>query len=168
MEDIYQTACERSEIRGAVLLAASADGMPLPKPSALTTLTCRLSCANKKTGEYQHQSAFGLAAPNNPLTLESTFWIASCTKLVTSVAVLRCVEAGQVSLDEDVAPILHELKGIQILKGFDPVSGEPILEKAKAAITLRYEMLPSTTFCYRTLKLTPNKAASFSQFWNGL
>ncbi len=91
-----------------------------------------------EVGKIDYQKAFGQAAPDQPLTLETTFWIASCTKLLTSIAVLQCVEKGLIGLDDDVAPILHELKGIQILKGFDPTSGKPILQTAKKAITLRY------------------------------
>lgn len=66
--------------------------------------------------------------------------MASCTKLVTSIAALRCVEQGQIGLDDDLSPILTEFKGIQILEGFKTgTDGKdiPILKPAKNKITLR-------------------------------
>lgn len=74
------------------------------------------------------------------MQLDATMWLASCTKLVTIVAVMQCVEKDLLRLDDDVTTILPELKGIEILKGFE--TGEdgkdkPILVKSKKAITLR-------------------------------
>lgn len=37
------------------------------------------------------------------------FWVASCTKLVTSIAALQQVEAGKVKLDEPLGKIVPEL-----------------------------------------------------------
>lgn len=64
-------------------------------------------------------------------------WLASCTKLLTTVAAMQCVERGQLSLDKDVTDILPELKGIKIFKGFEEGSKEPILVDSKVPITLR-------------------------------
>lgn len=64
-------------------------------------------------------------------------WIASCTKLMTCVAVLQCVERGTLDLDEDVTKILPELKDLKILTGFDEESGEPITKKRSKTITLK-------------------------------
>lgn len=65
-------------------------------------------------------------------------WLASCTKLNTVVATMQCVERGQFDLDDDVTTILPELKGRQILKGFEEGSGEPILVPNTKKITLRF------------------------------
>ncbi|KAH8886101.1 putative D-aminoacylase [Thozetella sp. PMI_491] len=64
-------------------------------------------------------------------------WVASCTKLVTAVAVLQCVEKGLLNLDEEIATVLTEWRERSILLGFDDASGEPLLEKANGPITLR-------------------------------
>jgi CubicO group peptidase (beta-lactamase class C family) len=65
-------------------------------------------------------------------------WIASCTKLMTAVAVLQCVEKGLLHLDDDISTILSEWKDPRILVGFfDDATGAPILEKATKTITLR-------------------------------
>jgi CubicO group peptidase (beta-lactamase class C family) len=74
---------------------------------------------------------------DTPLSLDTTMWIASCTKLMTAISVLQCVERGQLDLDEDISTILSEWKSPDILLGFDDGTGEPILEKAKGKITLR-------------------------------
>jgi CubicO group peptidase (beta-lactamase class C family) len=72
------------------------------------------------------------------MKLNATMWLASCTKLMTSVAAMQCVERGLLNLDEDVTRILPELKGREILKGFEKGSGKPILVPNNKAITLRF------------------------------
>lgn len=64
-------------------------------------------------------------------------WIASCTKLMTVVSVMQCVERGLLKLDDDVTSILHELKDLEILTGFDEESGKPMMKKRRRTITLR-------------------------------
>jgi len=71
------------------------------------------------------------------MDLDSTFWLASCTKLLTTIAVLQCVESGQIELDDDVSSVLTELKDIEILTGFQDGTDTPILKKADNKITLR-------------------------------
>lgn len=43
------------------------------------------------------------------------FWIASCSKLIGTIAALQCVERGQINLDEPVRSILPELEDCQII-----------------------------------------------------
>lgn len=64
--------------------------------------------------------------------------MASCTKLMTSIAALQCVERGQIQLDDDVSTVLTELKDIQIITGFKEGTKEPTFVPAKNKITLRY------------------------------
>jgi CubicO group peptidase (beta-lactamase class C family) len=71
------------------------------------------------------------------MDLDATFVLASCTKLPTTVAALQCVERGLIGLDDDVSPILTELKNIDILTGFQEEKDNPILKKAERKITLR-------------------------------
>ena len=73
------------------------------------------------------------------MKLDATMWLASCTKIMTTVAAMQCVERGQLNLDDDVTGILHELKDRQILTGFEKGSGEPILIPNTKAITLRLD-----------------------------
>ena len=69
---------------------------------------------------------------------DTIFWIASFTKLVTTIAALQNVENGLLQLDTDVGEVVPELKSPMILKGFKEDSNEPILEPAKNYITLRF------------------------------
>jgi len=82
-----------------------------------------------------------------PLTTDTTFWMASCTKLLTTVAALQCVERGELSLDEDVSAILPELRAPDVLTGFDE-AGQPRLTKATKKITLRLLLTHSSGMGY--------------------
>jgi CubicO group peptidase (beta-lactamase class C family) len=93
-------------------------------------------------GEFQYQKAFGFKEHNIPMTLESTFILASCTKLMTAIAALQCVERNQIGLDDDVSVVLTELKEPDILTGFEETTDKPILKKAHVKITLRWATLP--------------------------
>lgn len=44
-----------------------------------------------------------------PVTADSTFHLRSCSKLITTIAALQCVERGQISLDDPVDKHLPEL-----------------------------------------------------------
>lgn len=74
-------------------------------------------------------------------------WLASCTKLVTSVAVLQCVERGLLDLDEDVVRLLPELTDIGVLKDMNE-DGSSIVEPAKGKVTLRRLLTHSSGFTY--------------------
>lgn len=64
-------------------------------------------------------------------------WIASCTKLLTSICILKLVEDGTLNLDDDVAETgLPELKNKPILTGFDE-NDEPQYKPSTKKITLR-------------------------------
>jgi CubicO group peptidase (beta-lactamase class C family) len=72
------------------------------------------------------------------MELDTTMWLASCTKIMTTVAAMQCVERGYFDLDDDVVTFLPELKGREILTGFDETTGEPILKPNTKTITLRF------------------------------
>jgi len=104
--------------------------------------------AQDKTGKINYAKAIGTESLKDgakPMELASTFHLASCSKLVTSIAALQSVDRGLFTLDEDVTRILPEFNGIQILTGFNDKTGEPILVPAKNKITLRYIQLPDIT-----------------------
>ncbi|CRG83773.1 hypothetical protein PISL3812_01129 [Talaromyces islandicus] len=74
---------------------------------------------------------------DKPMTPDTTMWIASCTKLVTAIAAMQCVEKGLLNLDDDVSSILTEFKNPDILVGFEDDTGQPIYKKTTGFITLR-------------------------------
>lgn len=92
-----------------------------------------------ETGSTLYSNAFGKLnfedeAP--PFTTDSVCWIASMTKLVTSVSALQLVEKGLIGLDDDVGQVIPELSKKEVLKGFQE-DGTPILTSATKPLTLR-------------------------------
>jgi CubicO group peptidase (beta-lactamase class C family) len=71
------------------------------------------------------------------MTQDSVFWIASCTKAITTAAVLQLMEARQLDLDAPVARWLPMLTAPKRLDGFD-ADGKPRLSPTTAAITTRH------------------------------
>lgn len=126
MEEQFETACEDGTIPGVILLASN------------------------RSGSFHYAHAFGVRSldTHEPLEMNNMLYIASCTKLMTSIAAMQCVERGLVTLDTDVAEILPELAGQGILTGFDEASGEPILNKRQNTITLRHLLTHSAGLCY--------------------
>lgn len=119
---------------------------------------CVLMAYKKATGEA-HYKAFGTesvdpASPrvDKPLTVDSCMWVASCTKLMTAIAALQCVEKGLLTLDDDISEVLPEWKDKEdartILRGFDEATGVPQLEATQANISLRMLLTHSSGLGY--------------------
>jgi CubicO group peptidase (beta-lactamase class C family) len=105
-------------------------------------VTADLRLANRLSDGFHYEKAFGTASldkdVNPALGADAIFWLASCTKLMTSVAAMQCVEQGLFTLDEDVCRFLPELKDIEILTSFDKATKKPILKKNTVTMTMRY------------------------------
>jgi len=126
MEQKFEAACAAHDIPNAVLLATSRDG------------------------KFTYSRAFGglsLKADAPPIAIDTPMWIASCTKLITTISCLQCVEKGQLTLDDDVSALVPELKDIEIITAYDD-SGKPTLVKAKNKITLRLLLTHSAGMAY--------------------
>ena len=80
----------------------------------------------------------GVRGLDNPAAMapDTHFWVASCTKAITSAAALQLVEQGRLTLDAPVGDLLPALASPNVLKGFD-AAGKPRLEPAREAVTLR-------------------------------
>lgn len=76
-----------------------------------------------------------------PFGKDTVCWIASMTKLLTTVCAMKCVEQGLLKLDDDVSEkFLPEFKDIQVLVKMedDGKGGErPIWRPSKGKVTLR-------------------------------
>lgn len=70
------------------------------------------------------------------MQLDSVLAIASCTKLMTAIAALQCVEKGLLDLDADIAPIVPEAGKFGIITAFDEKK-EAVLVPKTVPITLR-------------------------------
>src|SRR3954466_16067454 len=124
IDQIPRQKCEAKEIPGVVAIAATGN-------------------------ETIYQGAFGKRdlSKDDPMTLDSVFWIASMTKAVTSAAAMQLVEQGKLSLEVPIGNVLPDLASPQVLEGFE-ANGEPKLRPAKNPITLRHLMTHTAGFCY--------------------
>ncbi|PLN79590.1 esterase [Aspergillus taichungensis] len=120
-----------------------------------------------QSGNTIYSKAAGRAHQDDtdPLPMNSLYWIASMTKLVTAVAVVQLVEQGILSLDDDVRESLPELKDIRILRGIEHDasrrSAQPKLDPIQGKLTLRQLLCHTSGFIYdSTSKLLQNWSRS--------
>jgi methyl acetate hydrolase len=108
-----------------------------------------LAAAARLPGGETVEVAVGVRGTDNPapMTTDTLFWMASCTKALTSVAALQLVEDGLIGLDDPVGPWLPQLAAPKVLKGFDAAE-KPILEPATQPITLRRLLTHTCGFAY--------------------
>jgi len=79
-----------------------------------------------------------------PMTLETVFWIASCTKLLASMACMQAVEQGKLKLDDhkQVYELCPELEKVKVLQE------DGSLVDKKQDITLRMLLSHTAGFGY--------------------
>ncbi len=97
----------------------------------------------------RHLAAAGLRGTDtaDPMAPDTLFWIASCTKAITSVAALQLVERGLIDLDAPVGDRLPALAAPRVLTGFD-AAGSPVTRPARAPITLRRLLTHTSGLAY--------------------
>ncbi len=78
------------------------------------------------------------------MTMDTVFWIASCTKLLATMACMQAVEQGKLSLDdtEQVKKLCPELAKVKVLKD------DGTLEDRKSDISLRMLLSHTAGFGY--------------------
>jgi CubicO group peptidase (beta-lactamase class C family) len=96
-------------------------------------------CAVNRDGDliFKHASGSTGLGLDEPMTLDTTFWIASCTKMITGIACMQLVEQGKLDLDDvdQVERIAPELKEVKVLQR--DAQGRFVLVPKERAITLR-------------------------------
>jgi CubicO group peptidase (beta-lactamase class C family) len=98
------------------------------------------------------------------VSIDTVMWLASCSKLVTAVAALQCVERGLFTLDDaaDVDRLLPEWKALDVLTGFSE-DGKPLLQPAKEKITLRRLLTHTSGIAYDFMNPSLTQCAHQSQ-----
>jgi CubicO group peptidase (beta-lactamase class C family) len=81
-----------------------------------------------------------------PLQDNAVFKFASATKLITSIALLQCIDKGLIGLDEPLDKVAPEL-GQQIIKGIFS-TGDLIIEHTKSKITARHLLTHTSGLVY--------------------
>ena len=105
IDQILRQKCEAKDVPGVVAMAATGS-------------------------EMIYQGAFGKRdlGKDDPMKVDSVFWIASMTKAITCAAAMQLVEQGKLALDEPIGRLLPELatEGVGGLRRH----GEPKLRDA--------------------------------------
>lgn len=108
----------------------------ISKPNGIPGMVCSFI---NKDGDTVFEYAAGKRGIGSaePMTTDTLFWIASCTKLITAVAAMQLVEQHKVDLDngQQTEDILHELKSIKVIE--EMADGKLRLVDKKRQITLR-------------------------------
>ena len=80
-----------------------------------------------------------------PLNSQDILFLASASKLLTTIAVLQCCEKGLLELDKDLRSELPELLDQGVLVGYDD---SPIFEPLRKPLTLRHLLTHSSGLQY--------------------
>lgn len=93
---------------------------------------------------FAHSSGPRGVASREDMTLDSVFWIASCTKMITGIACMQLVEKGLLRLDdgEQIEGLCPELRALKVLRE------DGTLEEKKRPITLRMMLSHTGGFGY--------------------
>lgn len=102
-------------------------------------------------GSFNYTKTFGHTSMKSedaqPLSASNIMWIASCTKLMTSICALKLVEQGKLTLDDPVYIHIPELKDFKIIQSFDD-TGKPVETQHTKPITLRTLLTHSSGLTY--------------------
>lgn len=73
-------------------------------------------------GNVLYQKAAGRQKLNSdePIRSDAVYFIASCSKLIASIAAMQCVDRGLLGLDDDVTQWLPELKDAPVISLSEP------------------------------------------------
>lgn len=120
-------------------IAMVADAIDLP-PMILASVARDGSSFDFAFNKHDERTSF---------SLDTVCWLASMTKLVTSVAVLQLVERGKLTLGTDAWDYLPELRDTKVLVGFD-AEGSATLAPPETPIIIRQLLTHTAGFSYDT------------------
>lgn len=106
------------------------------KPNGIPGLACAVV---DRDGDLLFEYAAGKRGVGSdvPMTTDTVFWLASCTKMIVSVAALQLAEQGILGLDDDrvVEKLAPELKEVKVLQ--EDAAGKLTLVEKTQKITMR-------------------------------
>lgn len=128
IETSFQAAMDAGKINGAVICATSADG------------------------GFVYEKALGertlLSGEKRPQRLDDVLYLASATKLITTIAALQCVDDGLLTLTGDLSSVAPELAAQQVITGFSDNGETPLLEPPARPVTLEMLLTHSSGVSY--------------------
>ncbi|OBT86218.1 hypothetical protein VE02_06198 [Pseudogymnoascus sp. 03VT05] len=109
-------------------------------------------CASDAEGNFVYDKALGkrtlLSSEKLPQQLDDVLFLASATKLLTTIAALQCVEDGLLTLTGDLSFIAPDLASKQVITGFSDDGETPVLEPPRGPITLEMLLTHSSGVVY--------------------
>ena len=110
-----------------------------------------------------YKRAFGI---KNPETLEKykdddIFRIASMTKAITSIAVLKLWEKGKIYLDDPIEKYIPEFKGVEIFQSFNGKDSSYTSKQTKKKITVRQLLTHTSGIGYDFIDGNPSIKAIY-------
>ncbi|KAI1136247.1 beta-lactamase/transpeptidase-like protein [Hypoxylon sp. FL0543] len=130
--------------------------------------------AGDKDGNIIYSKSFGKASlkegTDRPFTESTIASVASMSKLMTSVAVLQCVEDGTLDLDADIKSVLPGIGKYGVITGFDDAKNSAILAENTVPITLRLLLSHTSGHEYDQVNplLVKWRLSRGEQPWSGL
>jgi CubicO group peptidase (beta-lactamase class C family) len=109
-----------------------------------------LSFETDKTGKEMYAKVSGynsVAADAEALRDDCFLKVASSAKLITTIALLQCIDKGLIGIDDSINKILPELSGKEIVT--KEVKGKLIFEPSKTSITARQLLSHTSGIGYR-------------------
>ncbi|KAK1690550.1 beta-lactamase/transpeptidase-like protein [Colletotrichum godetiae] len=105
-----------------------------------------LAALNRNGIFYSQCHGIKTAESREQITIHDAFRGFSCTKLITTISVLQCIEKKMIGIDDEVEDILPELKDLHIISP-DP-NGSFNLERARNKITVRHLLTHTSGISY--------------------
>ena len=113
--------------------------------------------------EIVYQKAFGVKNPltNEKYATDDIFRIASMTKAITSVAVLKLWEDGKINLDDPIEKYIPEFKDAEILQTFNEKDSSYTSKPSTKKITIRQLLTHTSGIGYDFIDGNPSIKAIF-------
>ena len=113
--------------------------------------------------EIVYQKAFGVKNPltNEKYSTDDIFRIASMTKAITSVAVLKLWEDGKINLDDPIEKYIPEFKDAEILETFNEKDSSYTSKPSTKKITIRQLLTHTSGIGYDFIDGNPSIKAIF-------
>ena len=110
-----------------------------------------------------YQKAFGVKNPltNEKYSTDDIFRIASMTKAITSVAVLKLWEDGRINLDDPIEKYIPEFKDTEILETFNEKDSSYTSKPSTKKITIRQLLTHTSGIGYDFIDGNPSIKAIF-------